>query len=51
MFIKRKTDIKKITEMLELFPVVVALGPRPCGKTTLARQFILSLPEGSVLGA
>lgn len=37
--INRSYDIKQIKTMLDLFRVVAILGPRQCGKTTLARQF------------
>ena len=29
---------RKVAESLEMFPVVVLLGPRQCGKTTLSRM-------------
>jgi len=37
--INRPYDIQQIRHMLDLFRVVCILGPRQCGKTTLARQF------------
>ncbi len=39
MMIHRKTEIRDIRELLEIFPVVTILGARQTGKTTLARQF------------
>ena len=36
--IPRKRYIRQITRTLKQFPVCVLLGPRQCGKTTLARQ-------------
>lgn len=35
--IDRKTDRAALTRLLSVFPVTVILGPRQCGKTTLAR--------------
>lgn len=35
--IERKTDRAKLTRLISLFPVTAILGPRQCGKTTLAR--------------
>ena len=35
--IPRPQAYKNITKILELFPVAALLGPRQCGKTTLAR--------------
>ena len=35
--IERKTDRTKLTRLISLFPVTAILGPRQCGKTTLAR--------------
>lgn len=39
MNIKRLKDKKAISDLLALFPVVAILGPRQCGKTTLAQTF------------
>jgi len=39
MFIKRKEDIKRLTSLMNLFPVTAILGARQCGKTTLALEF------------
>jgi predicted AAA+ superfamily ATPase len=36
--IKRQHDINRISKLLKTFRVVAVLGPRLCGKTTLARQ-------------
>jgi uncharacterized protein len=35
--IDRKTDRAKLAKLMSLFPVTAILGPRQCGKTTLAR--------------
>lgn len=37
--IKRPKFLDKIAEALEFMPVATLLGPRQCGKTTLAREF------------
>ena len=34
---KKRNLQKKLTKLLELFPVVVILGTHQCGKTTLAK--------------
>jgi uncharacterized protein len=39
MEIKRKKELKKIEKLFKDNPVVCLLGPRQCGKTTLAGQF------------
>lgn len=36
--IRRMVDIQRIVTLGEIFPVVGILGPRQCGKTTLAQQ-------------
>lgn len=36
-FIDRKTDRATLTKLMSAFPVTAILGPRQCGKTTLAR--------------
>lgn len=36
--------LQKIQEAFKIHPVVAILGPRQCGKTTLARQYLDSLP-------
>lgn len=38
--IDRKTDVAQVRTALRRSPVVAILGPRQCGKTTLARQFV-----------
>lgn len=38
--IDRKTDVKLVRAALRRSRVVALLGPRQCGKTTLARQFV-----------
>ncbi len=38
--INRKTDIELVRTALKRSRVVALLGPRQCGKTTLARQFV-----------
>ena len=35
---KKRNYEKKIQELLEFFPVVIILGSRQCGKTTLAKK-------------
>lgn len=37
--IPRQTDKARLEELLAAFPVTAIVGPRQCGKTTLARQF------------
>ncbi len=39
MIINRNNFIQAITEAFQVHPVVALLGPRQCGKTTLAQQF------------
>jgi predicted AAA+ superfamily ATPase len=38
--IDRKTDIEMVKTALRRSRIVAMLGPRQCGKTTLARQFV-----------
>lgn len=38
--IERKLDIELVRHALRRSPVVALLGPRQCGKTTLARRFV-----------
>lgn len=45
VMIDRKTDISLVRTAIRRSRVVTLLGPRQCGKTTLARQFV---PEDSV---
>lgn len=40
MEIDRTYDLDRLSEKLKDIPVVAILGPRQCGKTTLARQFM-----------
>lgn len=42
---KRKIFIQKIEQEFRINPVVALLGPRQCGKTTLAEQYIKSTGE------
>lgn len=37
--IERANDIRRLSALMESFPVTTILGPRQAGKTTLARQF------------
>jgi uncharacterized protein len=43
--ILRRTDLDLVSRAIRRNPVVALLGPRQCGKTTLARQFV---PPNSV---
>jgi hypothetical protein len=45
MQIKRTDEIKLLNERFKNNPVVAILGPRQCGKTTLARQFSDQWPK------
>ncbi len=38
--IDRESDLRRIRAALRRSRIVALLGPRQCGKTTLARQFI-----------
>lgn len=40
--IERKSYIQKINQAFEVSPVCAILGPRQCGKTTLAKKYIKS---------
>ena len=42
MIIQRERDIREVTRLTRIFPVVAILGARQCGKTTLAKQFAFS---------
>ncbi len=42
---KRTTFLQRIGECFRSHPMVGLLGPRQCGKTTLARDFIRTLPN------
>jgi hypothetical protein len=37
--VERNQDVQAVAKLIELFPVTTILGPRQCGKTTLARFF------------
>lgn len=37
--IKRKVEISSVKKLIGQYPVTALLGPRQCGKTTLAREF------------
>jgi len=39
MLIPRKEDYRQIQQLLDIFPITAILGPRQCGKTTLANLF------------
>lgn len=43
--IERDSFLSKIKESFELYKICALLGPRQCGKTTLAREFIKSIKE------
>ncbi|MCU7834412.1 MAG: ATP-binding protein [gamma proteobacterium symbiont of Taylorina sp.] len=38
MTVLKRNDIVKINQLLDIFPIVLILGVRQCGKTTLAKQ-------------
>lgn len=40
---KREHYIHEVARLLKVHPIVAILGPRQCGKTTLARQFVRGL--------
>lgn len=42
---RRSEFINEISQAFAVHPIVAILGPRQCGKTTLARQFIQSLGD------
>src|SRR3989338_2730881 len=42
---ERLQYFKELDHYLKQYPVVALLGPRQCGKTTLARQYIKSTPS------
>jgi len=48
MEIIRKTALLSLDHRLKQSPAVAILGPRQCGKTTLARQFIARRPSETV---
>lgn len=41
----RKSFLKKIADDLKIIPVCAILGPRQCGKTTIAKQFAKNHPK------
>lgn len=41
----RSLFLEKISQDLEIVPVCALLGPRQCGKTTIAKQFAATYPE------
>ncbi|MBX9621107.1 MAG: hypothetical protein K2X28_03620 [Alphaproteobacteria bacterium] len=43
MLIRRQGYIDQINKVYEVFPLCGLLGPRQCGKTTLAHQYAASL--------
>lgn len=43
MYLARNNWTKRLNDYLDVFPVVAILGPRQCGKTTLAKLFVDSL--------
>ncbi len=47
-YLKRKIE-QDVVEALRDFPVVALLGPRQCGKSTLAKQLLLSKPDVTYL--
>ena len=48
MEIPRTKALKELNRKLKDFPIVAILGPRQCGKTTLAHQFAASRPNRRV---
>ena len=48
MEILRSKELSILKTRLRDFKVAAILGPRQCGKTTLARQFARSQPAGKV---
>src|ERR1700722_6411938 len=41
----RKSFLKQISQDFEVVPICALLGPRQCGKTTIARQFAKTYSE------
>ncbi len=37
--IERQHDCKALSKLIAMFPIVAILGPKQCGKTTMARTF------------
>ena len=48
MEIIRKKELAFITNRFKNTPIVGILGPRQCGKTTLAKQFCAKIPKKEV---
>ena len=48
MEIKRIKELEMLTQRIKEFPAVAILGPRQCGKTTLARQFVKQYDKSKV---
>jgi uncharacterized protein len=48
MHVSRIRLMAQVTSLLDDFPVVALLGPRQCGKTTLARQIMAERTPGGV---
>lgn len=47
-YIKRDKEMK-ISRLIDNFPSIAILGPRQCGKSTLARQLLQSIPKSVYL--
>ena len=47
MFIERPHAVQRIREAFSVHPAVALLGPRQCGKTTLARAFAANVPKSA----
>lgn len=43
--LQREHFLSKIKQLFEIFPIVAILGPRQCGKTTIARQYSTQLTQ------
>jgi predicted AAA+ superfamily ATPase len=48
MEITRSKELHALEQRLKDYPVVAVLGPRQCGKTTLAHQFARSKPSAEI---
>lgn len=48
MIIPRPLDLRELRKRLKQFPVVAIIGPRQCGKTTLARQYIQEIKSKNI---
>lgn len=48
MELLRKSELHELKQKFASAPVVAILGPRQCGKTTLAHQFVRPLPQKKV---